>query len=247
MTKLHELLAVEASLQSQARSAVKGLNGLFTAGIDRLKGEIRTYAPFDEDGESLPDEVAVIATTVSAALVEMKNDFSGWMNVALQKEFNNTLASAQIEIDETPLLKSLPATALLNLESKLAELKEVYKLIPTLDPTEAWNFDENLGCWVSSKRITNRTKKVPRVLVKYEATKEHPAQTEIIAEDVPVGRWTKILHSGAIPLSHKKVLLERIDTLIRATKQARQRANEQEATLEEYAETIFKYINTGKV
>jgi hypothetical protein len=38
-----------------------------------------------------------------------------------------------------------------------------------------------------------RTSKEPTVIVKYDATKEHPAQTELFTKDVPVGTWTQIL------------------------------------------------------
>jgi hypothetical protein len=35
--------------------------------------------------------------------------------------------------------------------------------------------------------------------VLYDATEHHPAQTQLISEDVIVGWWETVKHSGAIP------------------------------------------------
>lgn len=40
---------------------------------------------------------------------------------------------------------------------------------------------------------------VPRNHVKAEATDKHPAQVEVYHEDVPVGYWTTVKFSGALP------------------------------------------------
>jgi hypothetical protein len=248
MTKLHELIAVEASLASQAKTTAKQVNGIFTTGSERLRGEIRTYAPLDDEGEQLPDEVTRLATTVEDELKTFAKAFTGWLDVAVQKEVNNMHTGADVKIDGVVLFKKLPSTALLNLEGKLAELRSVYKEIPTLIPTEQWSFDEGLGYWVSSDRITHRTKKEPRVIVKYDATPEHPAQTDIMVDDVFVGRWTKTIQSGALTVADKRARLERIDELQRAVKQARQRANDLElVSKDRYAGQLFEYINKGEL
>src|SRR5947209_3792462 len=78
---------------------------------------------------------------------------------------------------------------------------------------------------VSKPARTNRTKKVPKNHVKYEATKEHPAQVEMYMEDVWVGTWTTVKFSGAIPAAVRNAMLERLRKLLEGVKTAREEAN----------------------
>jgi hypothetical protein len=142
-------------------------------------------------------------------------------------------------------LNELPATALLNLESRLQELEAVYKRIPTLDPSEKWAFDSGSESWVSDTRIAYRTAKVPKSFVAYEATKEHPAQVETFTEDVPSHRRETIVQTGSLTIADKRRKIERINTLIRAVKQARQRANDVEVGELNISVRIFSFINEG--
>lgn len=59
-----------------------------------------------------------------------------------------------------------------------------------------------------------------------EATKEHPAQVDIVEVDEPVGEIRSYDWTGMLSLGQKAELLEQIDILIEAVKQARSRANE---------------------
>jgi hypothetical protein len=245
MTKLHELVAVEPDLKTKGQRALSETSSLFATGQVRLAGQSRAYAPLQEDGERLPDEITELATTVKQELDRMATEYGSWIDVAVQKEISNGKTSADVVVNGKVILPNLPAPALLNLESKLASLREIYQAIPTLDPTEHWEYDTSQGCWVAQAHQTQRTKKVPRVMVKYEATKEHPAQTEMYTEDVPQGMWTTIKRSGAMSLTEKRELLTRLDTLIIAVKTARQRANDADAVLERYSGSIFQFIHVG--
>jgi hypothetical protein len=84
---------------------------------------------------------------------------------------------------------------------------------------------------------------VPKTHVSYEATKEHPAQIEVYHEDIRVGEREQIMHSGALTLARKRVLLGRIDDMLKEVKQARQRANDIEVKEIEIADLIFGVIN----
>jgi hypothetical protein len=243
VTKVHELVAVEPDLKIKGQRGVAETENLFTAGLVRLTGQSRTYYPILEEGERLPSEVSELATTVKQELGRLAREFGAWVDVALQKEVANGHTSADVIVDGQVILRGLPAPALLNLEGKLAVLRAVYQAIPVLDPTEVWGFDTNQGCWVSQPRDTVRTKKVPKVLVKYEATKEHPAQTEMYNEDVSQGTWTTVKRSGAMSVTEKRDLLARLDALSMAVKTARQRANDADAALEQYACDIFAFIH----
>ncbi len=76
-----------------------------------------------------------------------------------------------------------------------------------LDQGEAWTLDENAGLFRSEPVKQHRTKKLQRPIVKYEATEHHPAQTELITDDVVIGHWTTVKFSGALPRPAKKRML----------------------------------------
>ncbi len=243
MGKLYELLAVEGSLKSQVESALSGIKKLFGEGASKLVGQIRTYKPFDDEGERFPPESSGIATTVDKELDNLRSVFGRYLDACVQKEATNQRATADVVIDGKALFSGLPATALLSLENKLAMLRAVYIRIPANDPTEKWEKDDDLGVWRAAPRITYRTKKVPRVQVLYEATEHHPAQVQPFNEDIQVGQWTTIIFSGMIPMADARAKMERLDGLIAAIKQARQRANDTEVKPVEVGRAIFDYID----
>lgn len=241
--KLHELLAVEPDLKSEAQRLASKVKALFSEGKGRLIGQIRTYQPLEEGGEDFADEITELATTVDSELLDWEIAFSGWLDAAIQKEVTNQETSADVILDNgATLFENMPATALLNLEAKLVEIRQVFNQVPTNDPTESWSRDADLGCFVSKPRIKYRGKKLLRNHVKAEATKEHPAQVEVYTEDVRVGTWTTIIHSGMLTPVEKKYRLGRIDLLVRAVKQARQRANSIEITDVHVGKKLFAYI-----
>jgi len=242
MGKLHELLAVEGDLKGQAQRDLHRALSLFTDGKGKLVGSLRSYQPLQEGGEDFADEVTLLASTVEAELDQVSSAFGRWMDAAVQKETTNRDTAADIVVDGVTIVENLPAPALLNLESKLAEIRKVYAAIPTNDPAERWEWAEQLGCWLSRPRTTYKTKKVPRAHVAYEATAEHPAQVQVFNEDVRVGEWTTVIESGMLTPQDKRRLLARLDVLARAVKQARQRANDIDAVNVEVAQKLFAFI-----
>jgi len=242
MPKLHELLAVEGDLKGRAQQAKNTVIKLFTEGSGRLLGRVITYQ-VDEGEDPRPSEITELATTTPAELDQFQMAYSQWLDAAIQKEVTNQATLATVTVDDIDVFRvALPATALLNLESKLTELRTVYAAIPTLDPTERWEWDDGLGYYISKDRVTNITKKVPNVLILYEATPEHPAQVQAFNEDVKVGTRTTMLQSGMVSFQDKAKIINRIDKLLRAVKEARQRANDVDITNTKVAEAIFNYI-----
>jgi hypothetical protein len=142
MPKLHELLAVEGDLKGRAQQAKNVLVKLFSEGTGRLLGRVITYQ-VDEGEDPRPSEITELATTAPAELDQFQTAYSQWLDVAIQKEVTNRETMATVTVDGIDIFKAaLPATALLNLESKLTELRTVYAAIPTLDPAERWEWDE---------------------------------------------------------------------------------------------------------
>lgn len=243
MGKIHELLAVEGDLKAEAQRTLNRVKGLFDSGQGKFVGKVRKYQPLDEGGETFADEVTELATTVPQELMAFCAAYGRWMDAAVQKEVSNRSTGADVEIDGKAIIKNLPAPALLNLESKLAEIRHIFAAIPTNDPTERWANDEQNNRWISSPRITYRTKKVPRSFEASPATKEHPAQVTVFQEDERVGTWEQVIYSGMLTPKDKQERLERLDNLARAVKQARQRANDTEANSDKVSNILFDYIN----
>lgn len=244
MTKLHELIAVEPDLKGKAQQALNEIKKAL-ASPQLFTGEVRTYDSLYEGGETFPDEVSNPSTTVPQLLAYLGEVYGDWMDVGLQKEVTNSDTSATVDVGEITF--NLPAPALLNLESKLQELRRVYDALPVLDPAETWKYDDAKEIWVSKERVTFRTKKVLRNHVKAEATEQHPAQVEVYTEDERAGTWTKVVFSGAVTAKRKRQILARIDDLYHEVKKARQRANDIEANTAEFSETLFDYIHGNGV
>ena len=136
----------------------------------------------------------------------------------------------------------MPVSYLLFLEKQLTDLHTFVKKLPLLDAAEDWSFDGSADCWRTEPVRTIRTKKVPRNHVKAEATEKHPAQVEVYYEDIPVGYWTTVKFSGALPAKRVNELLDRVEKLQHAVKFAREEANNLEITDQHVGEVVFGYL-----
>lgn len=242
MVKLHELLAVEGELKAQAQRDVGVAQELFENGKGKLLGQTLSHQPATENDEQLPPKITLVATTVDEQLGTIERSFGRWIDGSLQKEATNQRTQATLDLGGE--LIELPATALLNLESKLLELRAVYRAIPTNDVTISWRFNEDIGQFVSDPpEVRRNTKKVMRAFVAYEATPDHPAQVETYNEDTLAGHITISKQSGMLTPRDKQVRLERLADLIQAVKKARQRANDIEVLKVEIGRQIFDFIN----
>lgn len=239
MGKLHELLAVESQLASQANELLKSTKELF-AQPQKLLGQLRKYRPIEEGGKVLADEITNLSTTVTAEMALLFKAFGTWVDASIQKEVTNQQTAAKVKFGNKEF--ELPAPALLNLESKLLNLRSVIEALPVNDTTERWDFDKEADCWISAPRITYRTEKLPKAFVAYEATKEHPAQVQIFTEDVRVGEWTTLIKSGMISPSQKRGIISRLDEVAAEVKKARQRANDVEVVNINIADALLSYI-----
>ncbi len=230
MSKLHELLAVEAGLSNTAGKLVK--EAVKTLQKENLfSGEVKKHTLFDDQKQHLvkADEVRTVSTTVHENLEYMfqKGLIPYWDAVA-QKDDANQRAFADVVIDGKVILTKIAGTTLLGLESKLADLINTLNAIPTLAPGISWVQDENqrkgIMCNPQAAERTIVTR-VPEVRVLYEATKEHPAQVDKYDREEPVGKYTVISYTGMLSPVHKAAMLVRLQKLVNAVKQARQRAN----------------------
>lgn len=239
MGKLHELLAVEGDLRQAAQSAVKNTGALFSQ-MNFFRGMIRVFKPIEEGVDVEPDERTEVQYTVKETLEKLQDDFGRYLDATLSKEVSNIDTNATFAIGDKNF--KLPAPALLNLENRLGELQNAISAIPTLDPAVAWEWDEAQELFKSEVLYTFKTQKVPVTHVAYEATKEHPAQTETYHVDKRIGQRETRMWSAEIPPHSKRVIMERLADLQREVKKARQRANDIEAKDVKIANEIFNYL-----
>lgn len=256
MAKLHEILAVEKGLQTVAKQTNQETIKTFNAKDAHFVGTVREIRHFDETDSKLnTDEFKDMVDTVFGKLVYNAGpNIKAW-DAYFQKEATNQKAAADIVIDDggAPVVlgAGVPATVLLGLETKLAELKAVYDAIPTLAPGPTWVVDTNrraTGVYRSEHAdVTFRTRKTVKPIIMAPATQQHPAQVQAIQEDLPVATITTQHWSGMITTAQKSELLGRIDRLLRAVKQARQRANATEAVKGAIGKVLFNFIHDGIV
>ena len=150
-----------------------------------------------------------------------------WDSV-VQKDDANQRAVADVIVDGKVILKDVPSTTLLGLESKLTELRSLYEAIPTLATGIAWVRNEADKPGVFSTREDVKQAKTENDVgfrVLYEATKEHPAQIEKFKVVNTVGMYSTTKTSGMYTAHKKAKVLANVDLILAAVKKARNRAN----------------------
>lgn len=228
MSKLHEVLAVEPDLMAVYRDAIEEAKKTFKQKPNMFVGFNRQCQMFDPEkqSEAPPDENQHMESSVSDKLGYVSDHISRYFNAVYQKEATNQVASSDLVVNGTVLASQVPATFLLGLETKLKKIEEMYKAIPTLPPGIEWNYDPTLGAYkMENPEINMKTAKTFQHKVLYEATDKHPAQIEKWEETVNVGKYVRHVWSGMFSSADKAEVLQRIEDLIKAVKEARMRAN----------------------
>ena len=241
MPKLNQVIAIEKGVKSRVYAFLSATYKAFQKpGL--FNGMSRQYQKKDEDGEDYPAEHVRVQMNADHLLGEIAEQMTELFDVTAQKDWANCQATASVEVDGHVIVESVPATYLLFLEKQLNDLKDELNKIPELDPAHEWTLDTASDLYKAVAVLTSKTKKVPKVIVKYEATEHHPAQTEIVNVDEVIGTWQTVQHSGALPGPRKKQLQKRLQTLIKAVKYAREAANEVDAPRRSVGSAVFGYL-----
>lgn len=228
--KLHELLAVESSLENQSNKVRNDLSNTFDKKRHLFEEKRLVFTPSTEGAQSVIETQSDIQTNVSKELKWVSTHIAKALDASYQVAKTNTTARADVVLEDgTKVLTDVPATALLELEKRIAEIAALINSIPTLDPAKGFTIDEGRGNGIYQARPVNktRTRKTKKVLIRYEATDKHPAQTELIDEDVVVGTIQEQEWSGLITPAQKSDYIARVEELSRAVRQARSRANDE--------------------
>lgn len=227
--KLNQVIAVEKGVRARETEKLTAIYKTFQRS-DAFGGLVRKYEPGNDDqttpaGEIMPPEKKNVQEHVAALITQLSDASAEIANVTYQRDVTNTYAKANVEVDGKVIVRDAPVPYLLALEKQLNDLHSEIKRIPTLDSSEIWSFDDQLGCYKSQTTETARTKKVSGALVLAPATDKHPAQVKEITEDVRVGTWRTTKHSSAIPQAEKAKYLANVEKLQKAVKYAREEAN----------------------
>ncbi|HYL98506.1 MAG TPA: hypothetical protein VEZ90_06085 [Blastocatellia bacterium] len=241
MPKLNQIVAIEKGVKSRVYGEITEMHKS-SQKHELFNGFVKTYRKKDEEGEDYPQERKKVQLVADTLLNQASRLLIELFDVTATKDWANCHASADVEVDGEVLIKDAPVPFLLFLEKQITDLHTFVEKIPALDEADEWQRDENSGLYKTQPTPTHRTKKVQKAVVLYEATKEHPAQTQLITEDVIVGYWDTVKHSGGLPVPRKQQLLERIEKLSKAVKFARENANAEEAEKREVARPIFDYL-----
>jgi hypothetical protein len=240
-TKLNQIIAVEKGVKSKSfQELTEAHHAVQKTAL--LSGISRTYQAKDEEGEQLPPESTRVQVKAEEVLRRTAATLTRLFDVTATKDWANCVAKADVTVDGRTLVKDAPVSYLLFLEKQLTDLHTFIKKLPVLDAAEAWSHDPSTDAWKTEPVKTIKTKKVPRNHVKAEATEKHPAQVEVYYEDIPVGYWTTVKFSGALPAARINELLERVETLQAAVKFAREEANGTVVTDQNVGDAVFGYL-----
>lgn len=240
-SKLNEVLAIEKGIKTRVNAEVTQAHRA-SQREDLMNGFHKTYQPKEEGDETYPPESKKVQFNYRGVFATVTKHMSELFNVTAQKDFANCLAKADVIVDDAVLIKDVPATYLLFLEKRMDDLRTLVDKMAELDSAETWHYDSNSLLHKTQPTQTHRTKKVQKPIVLYQATDKHPAQTQLITEDMTVGYWNTVKESGAIPRPEKQAILARIEKVANAVKSARERANSIETERRNFAGDIFGYI-----
>lgn len=241
MAKLNQVIAVEKTTKTRVQQEVDKVYKAVQKPT-LFEGFTKTYKPLREDEAAQPPQRQLVQITVPQVLTLVKDRLQELFDVVAQKDFANTTAKADIAIGDAVIATGVPTTYLLFLEKQMTDLHTLVGKLPTLDPADEWKWDEIKGFYKTEPTETQRTRKVAKPLVLYPATPEHPAQTQVLTEDVPVGVYEQIKISGATTEATRQALLARIETMQRAVKFAREKANVTDAPKQEVSEKVLGWI-----
>lgn len=243
MPQLNQIVAVEKGLKSRTNSAITKIYHDFQKPA-LYAGLSRKYTPVNDDGDTFPPESTLVQKNVAEELQEAGDALTKLADTVATKEEGNRHAVADVSVDGQLLVANASVPLLLFLEKQLTDFRTMVSKVPTLDPAEEWEPDLNMS--TASYRTppveTTRTRKIPKTLVKYEATDRHPAQTEVYTVDEIVGHWATTKFSGALRPSQRDAIITRIDATIDAVKKAREAANSIEVQQIQVGAAVFDYL-----
>lgn len=248
MGKLHQILAVRDDLKNKASLILAETKKTFSAKGDHFDGITKVYQKIVEESTTIPNETKELVTTVKDKLDFALQSFVASIDAETTVSETNTSgkAVAELKVGEKSL-GTFSAVTLLDFEKALVNLRSVYGEIPTLDPTKKWHDNSSVvpNTYASETLVTMRSEKTKKVITLAPATEKHPAQAQVYDDERQVGQYNTTLYSGKLTPTQKSELLQRIDDLILAVKDAKSRANGVDAKDVKIGQVIVDFVNKG--
>lgn len=225
--KLHEYLGAQTQIFTHAERLRKDLTTTFDKKPHLFRETLVQFTPLGENGKTVTEAQSALQTTVAKELKWLSTTIAKALDTEATIDEGNTKARADVILDDgTKLLTDVPATQLMQLAKRLGDLQSLVQTIPTLDPAKGFKFDTARGVYQARVVQKKRTSKQEKPIVLYDATEKFPAQTQLITQDVVIGVIEEQEWSGLITPVQKSAILDRIEELLRAVKQAKARAND---------------------
>lgn len=245
VTLLNQIIAVRAGVRGDVEKKLTKHYHLLQR-PELLSGGTRTYTPKDDEGFRYPDETTAVQVKAEQVLREVAADLTKLFDVTAAQDWTNQHARADVVLftskDPVVLLTDVPVSYLMFLEKQLTNIETLIRKLPVLPATESWTFDPASDIYRSEPVGTVKTAKVRRNHQLAPATDRHPAQVESYTEDVPVGTWSTVKHSGALPAKRVNAMLARVTALMEAVKFAREQANLEGVTQPDPGRRVFDYL-----
>lgn len=225
MTKLNQIIALANGKKANCTAAITEIYKTLQK-PELFQGLERKYKALDEEGEKLPPETKIVQQTVRQNLQLAQAQLVELFNIIGTQEYANCEAKADIVVGGQVLAKDVPVSLMLFLEKQADNIKSIISKLPVLSSDVKWIKSEvDADKYLTETSFTNRTKKTQTPLVMAPPTDKHPAQVQLITEDIIVGNWQKVDISGAIPSAQRDEMLKRVENLREALKVAREEAN----------------------
>lgn len=237
--RLSQAVALDTNERTRVSTGLTDLHRR-TSKADLFTGQSRVFIS-SVDGEEKPPESKKVQFTADQGFTELRGLMTAWFDAVLTKDTGNTKVFGTVEVDGFKLT-DVPVPTLLWLEKQTEDMRKFVESMPILDPANEWTWDANANLYRAAETRTLSFKKVHEAIVKYPHTAEHPAQTEMVSLDRPVGAWATTAMSGALSGDKKRDILNRINVLARAIKSAREEANSVKVDSRELGEAFFDYI-----
>lgn len=245
MPKLNQIIALSKGRKTRTESVISKIYHTLSKSAELFSGFVRTYRPLDDEGDKLPDENKRVQLRVTELVKEACASWEALFDATATLDESNKVARGDVVVGDTLLLASVPVTHLLFLDKQLTNIATFIGKLPTLNPAFDWKWSKEADCYVTTAEEKIKTKKIHKPFVKSPATMEHPAQVDVITEDVLVGYWKTVGHNGAIPEGHKRECLERVMAIQDAVKSAREKANSIDASPFATGKPVLDYIFKG--
>ena len=250
MSKLHELLAVEGDLRTQAESCRADLKNTFEKKAHHFSKKLVSFSSSVDGSPDKIESQLALQSTIEKELDWIGEKIQKALDAGHQIDLANTKALADVVLEDgTVFLKQVPCTSLLRLEHRIVEVRDLIHAIPTLDPAKGFEPDTSEGAGIFRAREVNktRTNKIQKHIVVVPPTKEHPAQVAIVSEDVPVGTIKEQEWSSLLTVAAKGAMLDRVEDLLRSVKKARARANDMDidVKLNNIGKAVLEFVFSG--